>query len=342
MALYVVGIASVLNTVRFIRKQVKSLARLRARRELYRQIQKKGFPPVLWSKGYAFLAEQNGGLKEALGRTEKRWTLDQFLGLYDETASSYWIPLTSNAKNGRECPLDWFAKYIVPKIKNNFILITTDGPAWIPNDLSHQTVSAILESKKLRAWFSQNVVLPDYHPKLMGVPLGIDLHTDRGAGVGWGLFEKFLSVSRANENCNRHVIADCLLNLNSASRRNISSLIMNDKRFVTFLKPIDQLSLWEFYSRSRYVLSPEGVGADCHRTWEALYMGASVICKDVGMSQIYKDLPVYMVDSWDELSDPELFERIDEYVKDKHSIWEFSSPEQFVRKLYMTENFYDI
>ena len=309
---------------RFLRKQAGSIHRLQARRELYGQIYDKGFPPILWSKGYAALAEQNGGLKEVLGRTEKRWDLKKFLKLYNGNAKSYWIPLTSHGKFDRPCPVDWFAKFILPKINSDFVLITTDGPAILPYDVREDTLQAILKAPRLKAWFSQNVVNSSFDKKLKALPLGIDLHTDRGCGVGWNLYENFCDIAHAYENKKNIIVADCFSNINSNSRREVFELVKNDDRFQIFEKKISQLDLWKHYSQSKYVLSLEGVGADCHRTWEALYMGAVVIGKHIGLDSLFKELPVYPVSSWDEIKSPDFLRRVDSYVEKKRSLWDFS------------------
>ena len=39
----------------------------------------------------------------------------------------------------------------------------------------------------------------------------------------------------------------------------------------------NNLDLWRYYihiARSKFVLSPPGLGMDCYRTWEALYLGS--------------------------------------------------------------------
>ena len=311
-----------MSTPRFIKKQLKSLGRLRARRELYRQIQEKGFPPILWSKGYAALAEQNGGLKEALGRTEKRWTLEKFLRLYDETASSYWIPLTSSANAGRPSPLDWFAEYILPKIEQPFVLITTDGDASVPKSFKEHTLQRLLENEYLELWYSQNITEINYSPKLRGLPIGLDIHRKRSGLIGWNLFNRVRDIALESANKVEVAVVDFCLNKNSESRRYLCKRLQGNDNFLMLSTPLEQLELWRLYSKSRYVISPEGVGPDCHRTWEALYLGASVICKDVGLGHLYKNLPVYQVSSWEELSEPGFFAKVATISEQTQCLWD--------------------
>lgn len=54
-------------------------------------------------------------------------------------------------------------------------------------------------------------------------------------------------------------------------------------------------------SESKFVLSPAGNGYDCHRTWEAMYLGAIPILRRAHWPFINRNLPVLLVDEWDEL-----------------------------------------
>lgn len=299
---------------KFLKKQVNSVRRWRDRRKLYLEIQDRGFPPVLWSKGYAAFAEQNGGLKEALGRTEKRWNLKKFLSLYSEDANSYWIPLTSKANRGDPSPLDWFADYILPKIQKPFVLITTDGDASVPKSFSEKTISRVLSNKNLCLWYSQNLTDINFSQKLRGLPIGLDLHRRRCGLVGWGLFHTLESIASQSTKRERKAVVDFCSNRNSSARRYLCEHSHDNKDFTVLQAPLGQIDLWRLYSESSYVISPEGVGPDCHRTWEALYLGATVICKDIGLGHLYKNLPVYQVASWDEVFDPKLFHKVDDHV----------------------------
>lgn len=52
---------------------------------------------------------------------------------------------------------------------------------------------------------------------------------------------------------------------------------------------------------SKYVLSPPGNGPDCHRTWEALYLGATPIVDKIAWPFTKYDIPVRISDSWNDL-----------------------------------------
>jgi hypothetical protein len=57
----------------------------------------------------------------------------------------------------------------------------------------------------------------------------------------------------------------------------------------------------ELLRQSQFVLSPPGNGADCHRTWEALYMGAvPIVLKKFWPFQEI-NLPVLVVEDWEDV-----------------------------------------
>ena len=53
---------------------------------------------------------------------------------------------------------------------------------------------------------------------------------------------------------------------------------------------------------SRYVLSPPGNGFDCHRTWEAIYLGCIPIVKRAFWPFNHLALPVLVLEDWSEVS----------------------------------------
>ena len=57
----------------------------------------------------------------------------------------------------------------------------------------------------------------------------------------------------------------------------------------------------EFLRRSKFVLSPPGAGPDCFRTWEAIYVGAIPIVLKSHWPFSHFDLPVLVVDTFEDL-----------------------------------------
>ncbi len=77
-------------------------------------------------------------------------------------------------------------------------------------------------------------------------------------------------------------------------------------------------------SRFVFVLCPEGNGTDCHRTWEALYMGCVPIVTHSLLDPIFQDAPVLIIDDWHEVTK--------EFLEEKQK--EMSSMQFDTEKLY--------
>ena len=66
-------------------------------------------------------------------------------------------------------------------------------------------------------------------------------------------------------------------------------------------------------SKYTFVISPHGNGLDCHRTWEALCLGCIPIMKHSSISYLFEDLPVLIVESWEDISENLLYSTIEDF-----------------------------
>jgi hypothetical protein len=66
--------------------------------------------------------------------------------------------------------------------------------------------------------------------------------------------------------------------------------------------PITPQQYRKLIRQSEFVVSPPGNGPDCHRTWEAIYLGATPIVKREFWPFATKDLPVLEISKWSELT----------------------------------------
>jgi hypothetical protein len=62
-----------------------------------------------------------------------------------------------------------------------------------------------------------------------------------------------------------------------------------------------------------FVISPHGNGLDCHRTWEALALGCIPIVKSSGIDRLFDDLPVWIVQTWNEVNLENMKDKIEEF-----------------------------
>ena len=66
---------------------------------------------------------------------------------------------------------------------------------------------------------------------------------------------------------------------------------------------------WVDQSRYAFVISPHGIGLDCHRTWEALALGCIPVMRHSPLDPLYEGLPVALIDDWAEVT-PAFMERL--------------------------------
>ena len=72
--------------------------------------------------------------------------------------------------------LDIFSE-MIDKLNKPIILITTDGVRDVPSTYNNKTVQTILNSPKIKKWYTQNYDRTIIHPKLNHYPIGLDLHS---------------------------------------------------------------------------------------------------------------------------------------------------------------------
>lgn len=79
----------------------------------------------------------------------------------------------------------------------------------------------------------------------------------------------------------------------------------------------DKVSREEYFDQllhHRFVISAAGVGLDTHTTWEALLAGCIPIVPRSPLSAIYDLLPVWQVDSWEEVTDEAVAQKSQEFL----------------------------
>jgi hypothetical protein len=71
--------------------------------------------------------------------------------------------------------------------------------------------------------------------------------------------------------------------------------------------------------KHQFVISPAGNGLDSHGTWEALLAGCIPIVQHSDIDAVYEDLPVWLVNSWDEVTDEALLRNAKEFKMKKYN-----------------------
>jgi hypothetical protein len=292
-------------------------------------------PPVLWSKGIGHFCDFAGPDWYRYAPTESTQSEAFFREHYSGAHGVVWVRLSTLARDPQTCDLDTFARAVLPTIEAPFILLTTDGDASVPSDLAKDTVERLLANPFLVRWYSQNC--DGDHPRIKPFPIGLDLHTPRSFATPAGLVRQLETIRQDRvDRRSPRLFCDFSISRGSRQRRELLEAL-DGCPHVDFLKRrVSQRAIWKLYSQYPLVLSTEGNGLDCHRTWELLYLGCIVVTKTSPLDPLYEGLPVIIVDDWREVRDPEAPGRwISKvaHLTDRDYLWGRLRPQTYLESL---------
>jgi hypothetical protein len=261
----------------------------------------------VWSRGLALGCEHNGGLTFVRGQRGARAPLRFDPRAFDSVKDGdlVWMRLIG---------LPQFLKQALPRIRGRFALLTGDEDWSIPGSFAGS--DELLASDKLVYWFSQNLDAGASHPKLQGLPIGLDFHTISN-GPRWGHEQATPAAQEAELEALRRTMppteqrlllahADFHFNKRKDQswgddRDSVQRVLESNPSVVFQASKLKRIELWREKTRYAFVVSPHGNGLDCHRTWESLVLGNIVIVKRSSLDPLYEGLPVVIVDDWREI-----------------------------------------
>ena len=292
------------SPVTFLFKKIsRSVIKKKSRVILYRDFERLVDSDYVWSKGFASAADYCGGVWHVVSSTERLLSRRHYQLLARKVSDYhvFWIKAGSHARRKSLDNLSLFTEEVLPKITSPFTLVTTDGDASAIELIENSGGDEILKSPYLKCWFAQNAqssaslkgsldrgLVEAYQWKVVPLPIGLDLHTERGSGVGIRLLASLIKEAGRSFSREPKILVDCCLNQSSKERINFCRTLKNVSEVMVLDRRLSQLELWRLYSQSVAVLSLPGHGLDCHRTWEALYFGAVPIVLDVGFGSLYQ------------------------------------------------------
>ncbi len=221
--------------------------------------------------------------------------------------------------------LPFFQNIILPQIHSNFLLITHHGDQSITKDYLE-----VVNSPKLIHWFAQNNQLE--HPKITAIPIGLEDSWRHNNGI----VKDFIKLRKKRE----HKIPRVLYGFNTNTNLLVRSKAMEILSKFELADRIDvnPRKYRKILNKYMFVASPEGNGIDCHRTWEALYLGTIPIVVGKKFYSQFEYFPGLILESWEELSEFKEKELIEIY-KEKTAllgetpyIWE-NYWRDFIKKL---------
>ena len=210
--------------------------------------------------------------------------------------------------------IPYFKENVLSALKIPFILVGGDCDETIPNDIFRNEAEFIhfVENPFLIHWFSQNLVRK--HSKMTKIPIGMDYHT-MTSSTQWGPVtppyeqESLIKTVKNDSLPFWERTLKCYANFHflmttkhGYDRKDAVKMV--DKTLV-FYEPthIPREDTWKAQSKYAFVICPHGGGYDCHRLWEALILGCIPIVKKSNIDELYQDLPVLIVDQWEDITE---------------------------------------
>jgi len=184
-----------------------------------------------------------------------------------------------------------FCSLVLDKLVHPVIIICHNSDY----NLTVRSIS-LIENKKIFHLFSQNALIS--HPKLTAIPIGLENMRYFYNGV-IADFRKLATRPGARD---FKILVNFSVGNNKEEREKAYSIVA--KHPLALIMPRTNPSQYRRVVRKvAFVLSPPGNGFDCHRTWEALYLGAIPLVKKSIFFDHFPDLPVIQLSAWEEILD---------------------------------------
>lgn len=220
--------------------------------------------------------------------------------------------------------LPTFFKTLYPSIKNPFIMIT----AGEYRDAVQEKSLSYLDDEKIIAWFSVHAC-EKTHPKFYPIPLGI-YQDKRYYKPREELTQVFARLRTAPK--------EGMLYMNfrdirgrKPERADVMELLAH-KQFCYNADQKPFLDYMEEMSHYKFTLSPRGYGPDSYRNYEALLVGSIPIVHTSHMDDLYADLPVLIIQDWQEITEDFLKEKYAQMTAKKWNIEKLFS-EYWIKKI---------
>jgi hypothetical protein len=178
-----------------------------------------------------------------------------------------------------------FVARVLPRLDHAFVLVTHNS-----DDPVGDEYLPVLADPRIIHWFAQNCLVR--HPKLTPLPIGV-------ANAHWphGDLQALLRVANAPRRPQEErVYVNFEVRTNPAVRGPLRARL--EASPLAWLAPSRPFGAYLVdMAGCRWVLSPPGNGVDCHRTWEALYLGATpIVARTPHGAPLHDGLPVVQLD----------------------------------------------
>jgi hypothetical protein len=175
-------------------------------------------------------------------------------------------------------------------VDRRYILITNNG------DENIGAEHLALLDERVVHWFAHNVLVRS--PRITAIPIGLEnacLYCN-------GIVADYESLRARQQDAPRapRVLAAFTVGNNAEERKAALDAVRRCPAG-TIMDRTNSRAYRQALAQFMYVASPPGNGFDCHRTWEAFYLGVIPIVKRHAFFENFPDLPFLQLGEWAEL-----------------------------------------
>jgi hypothetical protein len=292
-------------------------------------------PDLVWNKGIAALCDRR--IPDEFPHDRNYRTNPILAGaLSSSKLPENLIPYPDVLLDGKEGEIIWlrlswlksFVRQVLPLLKRSFVLVTGDSDSCVPSELLPEA-RAVLRCENLIHWFAQNYDASLATEKMSPIPIGIDFHMLAERPI-WGESSSspqeqertLLSIRQELPSLPSRipqVYVDFAWQQGFGLRHYrryhpLKGTIFHEtrRRLVRKLRKnpvvacqtalLPRSDMWRRRGQYAFVLSPHGMGLDCHRTWESLALGHIVLVPSSSLDSLYTELPVVPLRSWNQIT----------------------------------------
>lgn len=181
-----------------------------------------------------------------------------------------------------------FFQTLHPKIPHRYILLTHNSDLDVTPELARAMDEQII------VWYAQNLMVK--HPRIKPLPIGLEnLHHYRN-----GIVADFIRLRQRNPKKRTRILSSFNLATNPQVRQRALQ-ILDSHPLADHVWGLNSYAYRRLLQIYQFVASPRGNGLDCHRTWEALYLGVIPIVTTSPLDALYTNYPIWIVEDWQEL-----------------------------------------
>lgn len=210
-------------------------------------------------------------------------------------------------------------------IDKKIIIILQCSDSGFPNEFSKidkkNYIKLIENNKNIYKLYCVNFDLKQDHYKIKPIPLGIDYHylSNKLSPLEQehqliSLYKNSVPFEKRLDQCYSFFQFQ-MLNRHNKDRYFAKDALDKVKFNVYQDKKIPREETWKNMVKYKWIISPHGNGLDCHRTYEAIALGCIPVVKSSTLDTMYKDMPIIILNDWNEISLELLKSKTEEALK---------------------------